>query len=255
MKQRSQTGWPWFRLILSAWPIWQGKSCPRWWNEMMAILSIWALQQELCLIQGQCLQGIKAFVKQFSLNLRADLAGKKIRVNNIEPGLLRRTEFSSIRFKETKKNGEALYRDAHAIQPEDIANTVAWLIQQPKHVNVNQLKSCRFPNLWPSTCLSWLKRSNHSTRDWLFFIFLWYNRRQSKEKKDGSVNYWFYSLWWWFYLDRLPSREGDAHIDHQQWSVEVVPLMSLISFIFCRNPTSLSLQSVLGCMVILFGES
>ena len=57
------------------------------------------------------------------------------------------------------------------------------------------------------------------------------------------------------YLDRLPSREGDAHIDHQQWSVEVVPLMSLISFIFCRNPTSLSLQSVLGCMVILFGES
>ena len=58
------------------------------------------------------------------------------------------------------------------------------------------------------------------------------------------------------YLDRLPSREGDAHIDHQQWSVgRLLPLMSLISFIFCRNPTSLSRQSVLGCMVILFGES
>ena len=57
------------------------------------------------------------------------------------------------------------------------------------------------------------------------------------------------------YLDRLPSREGDAHIDHQQCLWEVVPLMLSISFIFCRNPTSLSRQSVLGCMVILFGES
>ena len=36
---------------------------------------------------------------------------------------------------------------------------------------------------------------------------------------------------------------------------EVVPLMSLISFIFCRNPTSLSRQSVLEYMVILFGEN
>jgi len=82
----------------------------------------------------------KAFVKQFSLNLRADLAGKKIRVSNIEPGLCEGTEFSSIRFKGDEKRVEALYRDAHAIQPEDIANTVAWLIQQPKHVNVNRIE-------------------------------------------------------------------------------------------------------------------
>ena len=82
----------------------------------------------------------KAFVKQFSLNLRADLAGKKIRVSNIEPGLCEGTEFSSIRFKGDEERVEALYRNAHAIQPEDIANTVAWLIQQPKHVNVNRIE-------------------------------------------------------------------------------------------------------------------
>ena len=69
----------------------------------------------------------KAFVKQFSLNLRADLAGKQIRVTNIEPGLCEGTEFSAVRFK-------------GAIQPEDIANTVSWLIQQPKHVNVNRIE-------------------------------------------------------------------------------------------------------------------
>ena len=82
----------------------------------------------------------KAFVKQFSLNLRADLAGKQIRVTNIEPGLCEGTEFSEVRFKGDEKRVEALYRDAHAIQPEDIANTVAWLIQQPKHVNVNRIE-------------------------------------------------------------------------------------------------------------------
>ena len=69
-----------------------------------------------------------------------DLAGKKIRVSNIEPGLCEGTEFSSVRFKGDEKRVEALYRDAHAIQPEDIANTVAWLIQQPKHVNVNRIE-------------------------------------------------------------------------------------------------------------------
>ena len=81
-----------------------------------------------------------AFVKQFSLNLRADLAGKQFRVTNIEPGLCEGTEFSSVRFKGDEKRVEALYRDAHAIQPEDIANTVSWLIQQPKHVNVNRIE-------------------------------------------------------------------------------------------------------------------
>ena len=82
----------------------------------------------------------KAFVKQISLNLRADLAGKQIRVTNIEPGLCEGTEFSAVRFKGDEKRVEALYRDAHAIQPEDIANTVSWLIQQPKHVNVNRIE-------------------------------------------------------------------------------------------------------------------
>ena len=57
------------------------------------------------------------------------------------------------------------------------------------------------------------------------------------------------------YLDRLPSREGDAHIDHQQWSVGGCAFNVVNILIFCRNPTSLSRQSVLGCMVILFRES
>ncbi len=82
----------------------------------------------------------KAFVKQFSLNLRADLAGHHIRVSNIEPGLCEGTEFSTVRFKGDKQRSEKLYEGAHAIQPVDIANTVAWIVGQPPHVNINRIE-------------------------------------------------------------------------------------------------------------------
>lgn len=82
----------------------------------------------------------KAFVKQFSLNLRADLAGTKIRVTNIEPGLCEGTEFSSVRFDGDQQRVEAIYAGAHAIQAKDIANTVSWIAGQPEHVNINRIE-------------------------------------------------------------------------------------------------------------------
>ncbi|EHI69738.1 SDR family NAD(P)-dependent oxidoreductase [Streptococcus ictaluri] len=82
----------------------------------------------------------KAFVKQFSLNLRADLAGTKIRVTNIEPGLCEGTEFSNVRFKGDRDRVEAIYKGANAIQAKDIANTVSWIVNQPPHVNINRIE-------------------------------------------------------------------------------------------------------------------
>lgn len=82
----------------------------------------------------------KAFVRQFSLNLRADLAGTRLRVTNIEPGLCGGTEFSNIRFKGDNERAEKLYSGAGSIQPEDIANTVLWVLQQPPHVNINRIE-------------------------------------------------------------------------------------------------------------------
>ncbi|HEO0180325.1 TPA: SDR family NAD(P)-dependent oxidoreductase [Streptococcus agalactiae] len=82
----------------------------------------------------------KAFVKQFSLNLRADLAGTKIRVTNLEPGLCEGTEFSTVRFKGDHKRVEKLYEGAHAIRAEDIANTVSWVASQPEHININRIE-------------------------------------------------------------------------------------------------------------------
>lgn len=82
----------------------------------------------------------KAFVKQFSLNLRADLAGTRIRVSNIEPGLCEGTEFSNVRFKRDDERAEKLYEGAHAIQAKDIAETVSWIASQPEHVNINRIE-------------------------------------------------------------------------------------------------------------------
>ncbi|MEY8434705.1 SDR family NAD(P)-dependent oxidoreductase [Streptococcus hyointestinalis] len=82
----------------------------------------------------------KAFVKQFSINLRADLAGTRIRVSNIEPGLCEGTEFSNVRFKGDDERAEKLYEGAHAIQPKDIAETVSWIASQPEHVNINRIE-------------------------------------------------------------------------------------------------------------------
>ncbi|MGZ0783043.1 SDR family NAD(P)-dependent oxidoreductase [Pseudomonas saponiphila] len=82
----------------------------------------------------------KAFVKQFSLNLRADLAGTRVRVTNIEPGLCSGTDFSVVRLNGDMDAVQALYKDVDAIRPEDIANTVCWIAQQPEHLNINSIE-------------------------------------------------------------------------------------------------------------------
>lgn len=82
----------------------------------------------------------KAFVRQFSLNLRADLVGCGVRVTNVEPGLAGGSEFSQVRFKGDEARAAALYENAHALTPQDIANTILWLFQTPVHMNVNTIE-------------------------------------------------------------------------------------------------------------------
>lgn len=89
---------------------------------------------------GNVYGGTKAFVKQFSLNLRADLAGKNIRVTNVEPGLCGGTEFSNVRFKGDDARAEKVYENVQYVTPQDIANIVLWLNQQPEHVNINRIE-------------------------------------------------------------------------------------------------------------------
>ena len=81
----------------------------------------------------------KAFVRQFSLAIRADLLGAGIRVTNIEPGNAE-TEFSMVRFKENEQRADAVYQNTVALKAEDIADTIWWLVNTPKHVNVTTME-------------------------------------------------------------------------------------------------------------------
>ncbi|AWH87352.1 SDR family oxidoreductase [Limnobaculum parvum] len=89
---------------------------------------------------GNVYGATKAFVKQFSLNLRADLAGTAIRVTDVEPGLCGTTEFSNVRFKGDDAKAASLYENVQPLTATDIAETVFWIATQPAHVNVNLIE-------------------------------------------------------------------------------------------------------------------
>jgi 3-hydroxy acid dehydrogenase/malonic semialdehyde reductase len=89
---------------------------------------------------GNVYGATKAFVYQFSLNLRADLLGTAVRVTDIEPGLVGGTEFSRIRFKGDRAKADAMYAGTTPLSPEDIADAIHWVATRPAHVNVNSLQ-------------------------------------------------------------------------------------------------------------------
>lgn len=81
----------------------------------------------------------KAFVKQFSLSLRADLAGTKIRVSNIEPGMVE-TQFSAVRFKGDVEKARKVYANTENLGAEDVAEAVVWCATLPPKFNVNRIE-------------------------------------------------------------------------------------------------------------------
>lgn len=89
---------------------------------------------------GNIYGATKAFLRQFSLNLRADLAGTGVRVSCIEPGLCGGTEFSLVRFNGDSDKVSALYDGVEYLTAQDIARTVAFIIESPKHMNINSIE-------------------------------------------------------------------------------------------------------------------
>ena len=89
---------------------------------------------------GNVYGGTKAFVKQFSLNLRADLLGTPVRVTCVEPGMCAGTEFSNVRFKGDDGKAESVYSGVQALSADDIAETIFWSATLPSHMNINVLE-------------------------------------------------------------------------------------------------------------------
>lgn len=88
---------------------------------------------------GNIYGATKAFVRQFSLNLRADLVGTGVRVTSVEPGMCD-TEFSVVRFAGDRTAADQVYAGMTPLSADDIADTVTWILRQPRHVNVNAIE-------------------------------------------------------------------------------------------------------------------
>jgi 3-hydroxy acid dehydrogenase / malonic semialdehyde reductase len=88
---------------------------------------------------GNAYGATKAFVHQFSLNLRSDLHGTGIRVTSIEPGMAD-TEFSAVRFSGDETKADAVYEGMRPLTADDVADTIHWAATRPAHVNINVIE-------------------------------------------------------------------------------------------------------------------
>jgi serine 3-dehydrogenase len=88
---------------------------------------------------GAVYGGSKAFVRQFSLDLRCDLHGTGVRVTSIEPGMVE-TEFTLVRTGGDQAASDALYANMDPMTAEDIAGTIYWVATLPPHLNINALE-------------------------------------------------------------------------------------------------------------------
>jgi len=96
---------------------------------------------------GNAYGGTKAFVQQFSRNLRADLTGKNVRVSLVEPGMCE-TEFSLVRFEGDADKASSVYEGMQPLSGKDVADIVYWTTQLPPHINVNQLEVMPVAQAW-----------------------------------------------------------------------------------------------------------
>ncbi len=89
----------------------------------------------------------KAFVRQFSLDLRCDLSGTGVRVTSIEPGMVE-TEFTLVRNGGDQQASDALYADMDTMTASDLADTIHWIATLPPHLNINTIELMPVSQSW-----------------------------------------------------------------------------------------------------------
>jgi serine 3-dehydrogenase (NADP+) len=104
-----------------------------------AILNIGSVAGSYPYTGGNVYAGTKAFVSQFSLDLRCDLHGTDVRVTSIEPGMAE-TEFTLVRTGGDQAASDTLYKGAQPMTAEDIAETLYWIATLPPHLNINRIE-------------------------------------------------------------------------------------------------------------------
>ncbi|AVR03293.1 SDR family NAD(P)-dependent oxidoreductase [Pluralibacter gergoviae] len=89
----------------------------------------------------------KAFVKQFSYNLRCDLLGTGVRVTDLAPGIAE-TEFTLVRTKGDQAASDTLYRGTTPLSAADIAGQMLYIAELPDHMNINRVEVMPVRQAW-----------------------------------------------------------------------------------------------------------
>jgi NADP-dependent 3-hydroxy acid dehydrogenase YdfG len=101
-----------------------------------SIVNVGSIAHRYAYPGGNVYGATKAFVHNFSENLRADFGGGDIRVTALEPGMAK-TEFTKVRTYGDDAANESFYQGVEPILPENIADMVWFLANQPPHININ----------------------------------------------------------------------------------------------------------------------
>jgi serine 3-dehydrogenase len=88
---------------------------------------------------GAVYGGTKAFVRQFSLDLRSDLHGTGVRVTSVEPGMAE-TEFTIVRTGGDQAASDKLYAGMDPMTAQDLADLFWWIATLPPHLNINTVE-------------------------------------------------------------------------------------------------------------------
>ena len=96
---------------------------------------------------GAVYAGTKAFVHQFSLDLRCDLHGTGVRVTSVEPGMAE-TEFTIVRTGGDREASDKLYAGMQPMTAEDLAELFWWLANLPPHLNINAIELMPVTQSW-----------------------------------------------------------------------------------------------------------
>jgi serine 3-dehydrogenase len=96
---------------------------------------------------GAVYAGTKAFVRQFSLDLRCDLAGTGVRVTSVEPGMAE-TEFTMVRTGGDRQASDNLYAGMNPMTAQDHAELFWWLANLPPHLNINSIELMPVSQSW-----------------------------------------------------------------------------------------------------------
>ena len=118
-----------------------------------AIVNISSISGTYPYTGGNVYGGTKAFVRQFSLNLRADLIGTKVRVTSIEPGMAE-TEFTIVRTDGDRAASDKLYAGMDPMTAQDLADLFWWLANLPPHLNINTIELMPVSQSWAGFSVS-----------------------------------------------------------------------------------------------------